>query len=234
MKKSDCTEEQIEFLRANVKGNSYPTLTKLYNEKFGTNYERKTIRRRCEKYGLSNGKSERKPRSQEELDFLRENSKGRNYNYLAEMFNARFGTTHSGELINSICQRHGFLNEIPSLFEEGHKINCGRRFATRYMPEGSEKISTDGYILVKKDDIWKTMQSVIWEDANGPIPENHFVVFGDGDNRNFNLNNLFCIPREHAMMRSRLKLQGNSPELAQLGIALAGLKSVLKSRTEKK
>ena len=49
------TEEQKQFLRKNITGNSYKTLTELFNQKFDTDIKIKTITSMIGNMGLSNG-----------------------------------------------------------------------------------------------------------------------------------------------------------------------------------
>ncbi len=60
------------------------------------------------------------------------------------------------------------------------------------MPLGTEKVQNDGYIRVKvaEPSVWVFKHRLLWEEANGPIPEGHMVTFIDGDKSNFHLENL--------------------------------------------
>jgi hypothetical protein len=52
------------------------------------------------------------------------------------------------------------------------------------------------WIEVKMPDgTWKKKHIVLWEQANGPMPENHVLLFGDNDKSNIELENLFLVPR---------------------------------------
>ena len=59
-------------------------------------------------------------------------------------------------------------------------------------PVGSEKIASNGYIMVKiaQPQSWRLKHHLIWEAAYGPIPDRKNIHFQDGDNRNFSLDNL--------------------------------------------
>ena len=43
---------------------------------------------------------------------------------------------------------------------------------------------------------WMEKQRYIWEQVHGPIPKGHVVVFLDGNNRNFDIDNLYCMDRK--------------------------------------
>jgi hypothetical protein len=49
----------------------------------------------------------------------------------------------------------------------------------------------------------RTLESVIWEEFNGPLPANHQIVFRDGNNRNFALENLECLANAVVLERGR-------------------------------
>lgn len=72
-------------------------------------------------------------------------------------------------------------------------------------PIGYERVSKDGYIEVKVaerpsrhacNDNFASKHRLVWERANGmPVTEGCNVVFADGDNRNFDPENLVAVPR---------------------------------------
>lgn len=49
----------------------------------------------------------------------------------------------------------------------------------------------------------RLLNHVIWEEFHGPIPPGHQVAFKDGNNRNFDLNNLECLPVTDILARGR-------------------------------
>jgi len=63
-----------------------------------------------------------------------------------------------------------------------NKYNVG------YVP--GRYISQKGYIMVKVDKRWVPEHKVIWENANGPVPEGHRIYFKDRDKTNTALENL--------------------------------------------
>lgn len=99
------------------------------------------------------------------------------------------------------------------------------------LPIGTEKKLSDGYIWVKVDDQpqakknvnWKQKQRLIWEQANGPIPDGMFVTFLDGNRENFSLNNLALITRaEHARL-NQSGLRSEDPEITAAALQVAKL-----------
>jgi len=93
-------------------------------------------------------------------------------------------------------EAHGPIPEGDRIyFIDGNIRNCDlsnlalKNFSLKV---GAETISRKGFILVKvaKPDVWRYKHHIIWEAANGPIPEGQKVCFADKDKRNFALKNL--------------------------------------------
>lgn len=76
-----------------------------------------------------------------------------------------------------------------------------------WKPIGHERI-VDGYLQRKVTDTGYTprdyalVHRLIWEEANGPIPEGHALVFRNGDRRDIRLDNLELITRAELMRRN--------------------------------
>lgn len=101
-------------------------------------------------------------------------------------------------------------------FKEGHKPQT-------WKPIGAERIDKDGYLVrkvadtgVKRDD-WKLVHVHVWEQANGPVPAGHALVFKDGDKQNIALENLELVSRVELMRRNTVhRLPKELAEIAQL------------------
>lgn len=77
-----------------------------------------------------------------------------------------------------------------------------------WVPIGHERVSKDGYLERKICEQTPTQKAfraahiLVWEEANGPLPQGHAVVFKDGDKQNITLGNLECISRRDLMLRN--------------------------------
>lgn len=89
-------------------------------------------------------------------------------------------------------------------FKPGHR-------PAKWVPVGTEVVDSDGYLKRKvRDDAppgmsrknWKYVHVLVWEEAHGPVPPGHSIVFKDGDKTNIQLSNLECIPRAELMARN--------------------------------
>jgi hypothetical protein len=59
-------------------------------------------------------------------------------------------------------------------------------------------------------------------------------VFGNSNKRDFSIDNLYCVSAAQNGFRSTLGLQSDSPELAGMGVALAGLYAKINERSKVK
>jgi hypothetical protein len=85
-----------------------------------------------------------------------------------------------------------------TMFKKGRKPHNTRN-------EGEESKSKDGYTYVKiGDNDWRLKHRVIWEKVNGPIPDDHIVVFKDNNQLNFDINNLELISKSDNMLRNTI------------------------------
>ncbi|MBP8277095.1 MAG: HNH endonuclease [Propionivibrio sp.] len=98
--------------------------------------------------------------------------------------------------------------------------NRSGRASILWMPIGSERVRTDGYLERKLYDTGVTRRDfvcihhIVWREAGREIPPGHVLVFKDGNNRNFDLDNLEAINRSDLMRRNSIHNYG--PEIARL------------------
>jgi hypothetical protein len=109
-----------------------------------------------------------------------------------------------------------------TMFKKGQKPHNTRK-------EGEESKSTDGYTYVKiADNDWRLKHRVVYENVNGPVPENHVVIFKDNNLQNFDINNLQVISQKENMLRNTIH---QYPEQIQ---ELIKLKNKLKKKINEK
>lgn len=95
-----------------------------------------------------------------------------------------------GRKIEEWMSPEGIANSAKTRFKKGHR-------PAGYRPIGSERVNVEGYIEVKIDDKkrWRHKQRVVWEAANGPVPDGYIVSFKDGNKQNCDLDNLYLITK---------------------------------------
>lgn len=109
------------------------------------------------------------------------------------------------------------IGGIETRFKPGNRTGKAR---DAYQPIGTERISKEGYLQRKiNDDLplqarWRAVHQLLWEEAHGPIPDGHAVIFKDGDKQNIALDNLECISRAELMRRNSYHRYGE--EIARL------------------
>lgn len=74
---------------------------------------------------------------------------------------------------------------------------------------------------------WMQLHVKIYQDAYGPIPKNHIIVFKDRNTLNVTLENLECITRKENMLRNTLHRL--TPEIKQTIRVLTKLKKHIKN-----
>lgn len=122
-------------------------------------------------------------------DFIRNNALGKQWGELADLFNAEFGTNKTPRQIKSQAHDIGVRNGI----QQKNKLGVGR-----YRPVGSTRLDKDGYVVIKVADpcTWKRAQLVEWEKYHEPINiRKEMLLFLDGNRQNYNIDNLYKIPR---------------------------------------
>jgi hypothetical protein len=191
----------------------------------------------------------------EQLSFLREGYRQMSRAELTAAFNARFGATRTASQIKATLAYHGYKSGRTGRFESGQKPwntdkkgsiqpNSGS-FKTGNLPHNhrplwSERISKDGYIEISVPERnphtgfrsrYKCKHVWIWEQAHGPTPKGHAVIFRDGDNRNFALGNLLLVPRAELLVLNLHNYKTQPEELKPSVLALAKMEAKAGIRT---
>lgn len=94
-----------------------------------------------------------------------------------------------------------------------------------WLPVGSVRLTADGYLERKVNDLpgnnsvrWKSVNSLVWQAAHGPVPKGHIVVFKPGRRSAelslITLDAVECITRAEHCRRNHPR--SKSPELGKL------------------
>lgn len=177
----------------------------------------------------------------EQKRFLVENIKGRTRKELCEMFNAYFNLKLGLNQITAYIKNNGLCSGRDAKFAAGYKpwnkgkkgiCNGGQKTQFKkgqkphnYKPVGSERVNSDGYVDIKIADPnkWRAKHQLLWEKENGPMPKGHVIIFGDGDRRNFQSDNLILVSKSQlAILNKNQLIQGNA-ELTRIGIVIADI-----------
>lgn len=201
--------------------------------------------------------------TKEHIDFLRDNIVGTSFKDLTEMFNRQFNMSLSTAALISLADRNGLHNQRdtklnkgyePTQFKKGHTPwNKGKAKNWKggeetqfkkgnkphnWVPIGSERITKDGYIQIKIQEgklqqNWRGKHILIWEEHNGPLPKGYAILFGDGDKRNFSLDNLILVSRNQLKCLNQNNLIQKDADLTRTAIAIVDLKNKITERKRK-
>lgn len=167
---------------------------------------------------------------------------------LVNRFNLRFGTDVTESMMKGYKANHKLNSGLTGQFPKGHvPANKGKKgqwskgcektwFPKGHLPSqtdpiGTEKLLGDGYVWVKVDNKpkvpkrvnWIQKHVLLWEQANGPVPEGHCVIFLDGDRSHIELSNLELIDRKTLAVLNKKGLLRKDADLSKTGIQIAKL-----------
>lgn len=234
-RKKMFTLTQIKFLEKNIAGIYYEKLAELFNKHFKADYSVIQISNFCKRQGWKNGLPGGgqipgkfryvggKPSAEIEC-FIRDKVKKQNNSELAESIKERFGLSYTA----------GHVKYIRNCL--GIKSTSGRK----YKPVGTERISPNGYTIVKISDTgifsddWKFKHILIWENANGSVPEGNVILFADQDRNNFDPDNLLCVSRSELSQLNKNKLLFENKDLTKTSVAILRHKAVIKKAITKR
>lgn len=187
---------------------SYKQLTELYNNTYGNDLSVGQVADMAHK--LNARRITNKHRyTEEQKAWLLNQDHSLTYEELTNLFNRKFGLSLSASRIQDLLVKR--LNAKRS----GNK----GQFKTGAKPKYSigDEIIKDGYIYVKIADQykpgkytaedykrnWKRKANIVWEKERGEIPQNHFLIFLDGNPLNCDISNLYPVTRAvHGVMAS--------------------------------
>ena len=178
--------------------------------------------------------------TKEIVDFLEKNIEGTSYKEITDKFNTLFHESVTFEAMKGLLQRKGLKNGVNGKFEKGHIPHnksykgvcykgCEKSWFQKgnvpknYRPIGSERITKDGYIEIKVKDPneWQLKHRVLWENQHGKIPENHILIFLDGNRLNCSIENLKLVSRSELLILNRRKLLTDDADINNTAAILA-------------
>lgn len=243
------TDEHIDYLREITPGRYNDEITKMFNAKFNMNATETAIRTLRQRNGIKSTVPKVKTQyTEEHLNYLRELCDEGFFNdEITKKFNEKFGTNKTERAIKSIRGKYGITTSARNYFKKGHTPwNKGKRgymgpnktsfkkgeIPPNYLPVGSERVTVDGYLEVKVKDpnVWKGKHVLIWEEHNGPVPEGHCIIFGDGNKENLDINNLICVSRGQLLKLNQHGLIKNDADLTRTGVIIVDLQSKINER----
>ena len=155
------------------------------------------------------------------------------YQELTDLFNETFGTSRKKTQLMDKCTKCLRLGGMPNPSKYGQKEK-------EQLPIGTIRESQVGtYIKVMDvppkqnisgyaDPYWLPLQRKIYEDVHGKIAPGQMVCFLDGNSKNFDIDNLYCIDRKISVIMSKNRWWTNDREHTLTAIKWCELHYALK------
>jgi hypothetical protein len=191
----------------------------------------------------------------EQIVFLRDWYRRLSREDLTAAFNHEFGTCLTiGQIVGTL-KNYKLRSLRTGRFMKGHAPwNRGTRGLTganpgsfqpgnlphNHRPLWSERVIREGYLEISVPERnpytgfptrFKGKHVWIWEQAHGPVPEGHVVIFRDCDNRNFALDNLLLVSRTELLVLNLHDYKNHPAETRPSVLALAKLEAKARIRT---
>lgn len=151
-----------------------------------------------------------------------------------EMLNEIFDTNRTRNSVRYRANKKLNVHVSESFTKALVKSNCDKMHNSWSKQSGTVRqyVRKDGrgieYVMKASDGQWKTAGIVIWEEANGQIPEGYRLIYLDGDNSNYQLDNLYLASFRlaHQVVRNKCYQSGN-PEITKSLIKYYELRNAL-------
>ena len=186
----------------------------------------------------------------EERRFFEAYVPGHTYREIQEAFIEHFGWEISLSQIKGYIGNHKLNTGKTGRFVKGHPTyNKGQKmrpdvyekakptmFKKGHMPKnhrevGSTRINVDGYIEIKiaEPNKWCLLHRHKWQQAHGPVPKGHCLIFRDNNKQNCELDNILLISRNELKVLNQNGLSSAEGEYKDVAINLARM---INARTE--
>ena len=181
-------------------------------------------------------------------EFIHANYKCTNYATMAAMLKDAFGLNYTPNQIMGYYKNHKLNSGLTGRFEKGNvPPNKGRKGYTspgaekgwfrkgnqpwNDVPVGTVLTKADGYLWKKINDLpgswlqnWRQLHLIIWEEANGPVPDGHRVIFKDGNRQNCVLENLMLVTLAENAVMNQCHLRFENAAHTETGLLIAKVK----------
>lgn len=217
------SDEELQFIKDNHKM-LRTELHAQFQEKFNREVTLAALNSVCKRNGWYSGRRTKggSHYAPEVVRFISDNRKKPRKELLA-LVNEKFGISMTLIGISNFCSRHEFKSGRKGHFGDREGWSQIVQFKTQ--PIGYEtKPDKRGrvYVKVGMPNGYRLKHHVIWEQHFGLIPENHVIVFKDGDDTNFNPSNLIAVHRGAiGTLNRRYKPQQADKEIKPLLLTMA-------------
>lgn len=168
--------------------------------------------------------------TKEHLAFLEKHCKSLTDKDLAALFNKTFNQNRTYKGIESARKRYGIKSGRCGRFKPGLTPH-------NYKPIGTERTAEDNLVQIKVADPnrWRSKHALIWEKHHGkPVPKGSIVRFADGNQRNFNPENLVLVTRAANALYNKRGYNKAPTEIKPTLMHVAKLDAVISKRQRAK
>lgn len=172
--------------------------------------------------------------SKEEKEFIKKYYPDNGPEKTAEMINFVFNTNRTMYSVRDMANNKLGLRVSESFKKELSKSNHEKMMRAHIRESGSvrkEVRKNDNRVYYKMkaaDGRWKMAGIVIWEEANGPIPDGYRIIYLDGDNSNYSLDNMELVTNKLGYQVTTNKCyQTGNPEITKTLIKYYELRNAL-------
>lgn len=149
----------------------------------------------------------------------------------AEVINDILRTNRTAQSVLAAANKHGI--KVSKDYLRSKNQIAGKNMSkliTRPSGTVRKEQKNNGYVYRMKtaDGRWQTAGKVIWEQANGPIPKGFKLIYLDGDNSNYQLDNLYLADykTQYQVIRNKHYKSGD-PEIVKSIIKFYELRNAL-------
>lgn len=217
------SDEELQFLKANCKM-LRTELHAQFQEKFNREVTLAALNSVCKRNGWHSGRKAKggSHYAPEVLQFLSDH-RDMPRKELVEAVNSKFGLSMTYDAVTNQCVKRGFSSKLTGRF--GEHDGWRKAHESNEKPIGYEtKPDARGrvYVKVGQPSQYKLKHHVIYEEFFGRLPDHYIIKFKDGDDTNFDLDNLIAIHRgATGFLVRRYKHHEASKEMKPLLLTMA-------------
>lgn len=160
--------------------------------------------------------------TEEQKIWLKDNINNYTYPELSVIFNNKFNTNISAHSLKMLCLRNNIRKENSTHEENpiGHEFvnENGTVFVKVRNLEDFDDDVIKGYRNRAKRFCYETKQRVIWKNHYGEIPDGCHIIFLNGNNRDYRIENLYCIKEKYLPYMNRNHWFSNDPNITLTAI----------------
>lgn len=206
-----CPEKRITtpemdcFIREKLKGTGHQAMADLLNETFGTSFTKEQIKNYYARNKLDSG--------------------------LTGYFEKGHEPENKGKKWDEYMSPEGQKNSRKTQFKAGHiPHNGGAPVGTiRLRRERKNRPGSKPYYWEKtaQPNVWRLKHQLVWEEHNGPVPEDCIITFANGDTLDYRIENLVLTTKAQNAVRNHLGLKSSDKDTAEAANKIADLRMAI-------